>query len=156
MEEISGVLAKAMLVQSGLLPTPPKGGVVLDNACGAGVVTSHLFSALGKTTDVRVVCADLEESMVNNTAERITTNRWNAKATLADAQVCTCFCSASSTWFPCSQALPFPDNHFSHNLMNMGIQVIPDPGLAMKGYLIIFVAPGLPPSQFLGRVIPCS
>ncbi|KAJ7303610.1 hypothetical protein DFH08DRAFT_1089349 [Mycena albidolilacea] len=32
MEEISGVLAKAMLVQSGLLPTPPKGGVVLDNA----------------------------------------------------------------------------------------------------------------------------
>jgi ubiquinone/menaquinone biosynthesis C-methylase UbiE len=36
-------------------------------------------------------------------------------------------------WFSLSQALPFPDNHFSHNLMNMGIQVIPDPRLAMKG-----------------------
>ncbi|KAJ7688093.1 S-adenosyl-L-methionine-dependent methyltransferase [Mycena olivaceomarginata] len=106
MEETSGVLAKAMLVQSGLLPMPPKGG---------GSVTSHLFSALGKTTDVRVVCADLEESMMNSAAERIKKNRWNAEAILADAQ-----------------ALPFPDNHFSHNLMNMGIQVIPDPGLVMK------------------------
>jgi ubiquinone/menaquinone biosynthesis C-methylase UbiE len=92
MEEISGVLANAMLVQSGLLPTPPKGGMVLDNACGGGIVTFHLFSALGETTDVRVVCADLEESMINSAAERIKKNGWNAEAILADAQVCTHFC----------------------------------------------------------------
>ncbi|KAJ7812611.1 S-adenosyl-L-methionine-dependent methyltransferase [Mycena olivaceomarginata] len=63
MEEITGVPAKAMLVQSGLLPTPPKDAVVLDNASGGGVVTSHLFGAIGKATDVRVVCGNFEEYM---------------------------------------------------------------------------------------------
>ncbi|KAF8198845.1 S-adenosyl-L-methionine-dependent methyltransferase [Mycena galopus ATCC 62051] len=115
MEEITSVPAKAMLVQSGLLPTPPKDAKVLDNACGAGVVTSLLLSTIGKTNDIHVVCGDLEEYMVNTTAERIKTNGWNAEATLADAQ-----------------ALPFPENHFTHNAMNFGIQLIPDPALAMK------------------------
>ncbi|KAJ7813849.1 S-adenosyl-L-methionine-dependent methyltransferase, partial [Mycena olivaceomarginata] len=96
MEEITGLPAKAMLVQSGLLPTPPKGAVVLDNTCGGGVVTSHLFGALGKTTDVRVVCGDFEEYMVNSSAERIKKNGW------------------------------------THNLMNFGIQVIPDAALVVK------------------------
>jgi len=116
MEEITGVPAKAMLIQSGLLPTPPDGALVLDNACGGGVVTSLLFDAIkGQTNDVRVVCGDLEDYMVKSAAERIKTNEWNAEATVADAQ-----------------ALPFPENHFSHTLMNFGIQVIPDAALAMK------------------------
>ncbi|KAF8146053.1 hypothetical protein K438DRAFT_1781409 [Mycena galopus ATCC 62051] len=64
------------------------------------------------------MCGDLEEYMVNSTAEHIKTNGWNAEATVADAQ-----------------ALPFPENHFSHNLMNFGIRVIPDQPLAMKGWV---------------------
>ncbi|KAJ6537642.1 S-adenosyl-L-methionine-dependent methyltransferase [Mycena capillaripes] len=114
MEEITGVPAKAMLVQSGLLPTPPKNAVVLDNGCGAGVVASLLFNAIGKTSDVHVVCADLESYMVQSAAERIKTNGWDAEATVADAQ-----------------ALPFPDNHFTHNLINIAIQII-DADLATK------------------------
>jgi ubiquinone/menaquinone biosynthesis C-methylase UbiE len=141
MEEITGLPANAMLVQSGLLPTPPKGAVVLDNACGGGIVTSHLFGALGKTTDVRVVCGDFEEYMVNSSAERIKKNGWNGEAVVADAQVRICLL-LNSTWTYLRivglgtvifQALPFPDNHFSHNLMNFGIQVIPDAALVVKG-----------------------
>lgn len=87
MEEITGVPAKAMLVKSGLLPIPPKNAVVLDNACGGGVVASLLFNAIGNTSDVRVVCGDVEEYMVQSAAERIKVNGWNGEATLADAQV---------------------------------------------------------------------
>jgi ubiquinone/menaquinone biosynthesis C-methylase UbiE len=87
MEEITRVPAKAMLVQSGLLPSPPKGAVVLDNACGGGVVTAQLFDAIGKESDVRVVCGDLEDYMVKSAAERIKVNGWNAEATIVDAQV---------------------------------------------------------------------
>ncbi|KAJ6496206.1 S-adenosyl-L-methionine-dependent methyltransferase [Mycena sanguinolenta] len=115
MEEITGVPAKAMLVQSGLLPTPPPNAKVLDNACGGGLLTSLLFDAIGKSTDTTVVCGDLEEYMVRSSADRIKSNGWNAEATVADAQ-----------------ALPFSDNHFSHNLMNFGMQLIPDPALAVK------------------------
>ncbi|KAJ7698033.1 S-adenosyl-L-methionine-dependent methyltransferase [Mycena rosella] len=115
MEEITGVPAKAMLVQSGLLPTPPKDALVLDSACGGGVVTTVLFNVIGKTSDVRVVCGDLEEYMVTSAAERIKANGWNAEATVVDAQ-----------------AVPFPDSHFTHNLMNFGMQVIPDNALVVK------------------------
>ncbi|KAF7364276.1 Methyltransf-25 domain-containing protein [Mycena sanguinolenta] len=115
MEEITGVPAKIMLVQSGLLPTPPQNAKVLDNACGSGVLTSLLFDAIGNSTDTAVVCGDLKEHMANSAWERIKANGWNAEATVAD-----------------SQALPFPDNHFSHNLMNFGMQLMPDPALAIK------------------------
>ncbi|KAJ7126011.1 S-adenosyl-L-methionine-dependent methyltransferase [Mycena epipterygia] len=98
-----------------MLPTPPKNALVLDNACGRGVVTSILFDAIGKTNDVRVVCGDLENYMVQSTAERIKANGWNAEAVVIDAQ-----------------AVPFPDNHFTHNLMNFGIQLIPDTALVVK------------------------
>ncbi|KAJ7159297.1 S-adenosyl-L-methionine-dependent methyltransferase [Mycena crocata] len=115
MEEITGVPAKAMLVQTGLLPTPLKDAFVLDNACGGGVVASLFFNTAGKTSDVRFVCGDLEDYMVKSSAERIQANGWNAEATIVDAQ-----------------ANPFPENHFTHNLMNFGIQVIPDNALALK------------------------
>jgi ubiquinone/menaquinone biosynthesis C-methylase UbiE len=75
-----------MLSQSGLLPTLPKNAVMLDNACGGDVLTSLLFDAIGKTSDIRVVCGDLEEYMVKSAAERIKVNGWNAEATVADAQ----------------------------------------------------------------------
>ncbi|KAJ7097166.1 S-adenosyl-L-methionine-dependent methyltransferase [Mycena belliarum] len=115
MEEFTSPPAKAMLVQAGLLPSAPAGALVLDNACGAAVVATVLFDALGKTSDVRVVCSDLEEAMVKTAAERIAHSGWNAEARVADAQ-----------------ALPFPDNHFTHNLMNIGIQLIPNIPLALK------------------------
>ncbi|KAJ7021886.1 S-adenosyl-L-methionine-dependent methyltransferase [Mycena alexandri] len=116
MGAVMGVPAKAMLGQAGLLPTPPDNAVILDNACGAGLLTSILFKAIGNSGGVRVVCGDIEEHLIKSTVEMIKENGWNAEATIADAQ-----------------ALPFPDNSFTHNLMNFGIQVIPDTDLVVKG-----------------------
>ncbi|KAJ7665060.1 S-adenosyl-L-methionine-dependent methyltransferase [Mycena polygramma] len=117
MEEITGIPAKAMLVQSGLLPTPPAGALVLDNACGGGLLASLIFNTIEKpqATDMRVVCGDVEEAMVQKAKARIEGNGWNGEARVADAQ-----------------ALPFPDDHFTHNLMNFGIQLIPDATLVAK------------------------
>ncbi|KAF8198787.1 S-adenosyl-L-methionine-dependent methyltransferase [Mycena galopus ATCC 62051] len=116
MEEITSVPAMAMLSQSELLPTPPKNAKILNSACGRGIVAAVLLNTLGNlASDVRVVCGDRDEEMVKSAAERIKTNGWNAEATNADPQ-----------------SLPFPDNHFSHNVMNFGIQSIPDPASAMK------------------------
>ncbi|KAJ7641565.1 S-adenosyl-L-methionine-dependent methyltransferase [Roridomyces roridus] len=124
MEEITGIPAKAMIQQAGLLPTPPHDAVVLDNACGGGLVASLLFDAVGKDA-VRVVCSDLEEYMVKSAAERIKKNGWNAEVKVADAQ-----------------ALPFADNHFTHVLMNFAIQMIPDKELAFKESLRVLKQSG--------------
>ncbi|KAJ7193847.1 S-adenosyl-L-methionine-dependent methyltransferase [Mycena pura] len=120
MEEITGTPAHAMLVQAGLLPTPPVGARVLDNACGGGVVAARLFGAIGPgtTTDLHVVCGDLAEYMVKSAAERIEKHSWNAEAKVVDAQARELEC--------------LPDNHFTHTLMNFGIQFIPNNVLAVE------------------------
>ncbi|KAF7324014.1 Methyltransf-25 domain-containing protein [Mycena kentingensis (nom. inval.)] len=115
MEEITGIPARAMLAQTGLLPSPPAGALVLDNACGGGVVAQLLFNELAPGSDLKLVCGDLEEYMVESTKGRIAKNGWNAEALVVDAQ-----------------AISFPDNHFTHAVMNFGIQVIPDQALAVK------------------------
>ena len=89
MEEVTSVPAKAMLVQSGLLPNPPSNAVVFDNACGTGIVTSALFNAVGNDSGVKIVCGDLEKGMVETASKRIEANNWNAEAKVADARVLT-------------------------------------------------------------------
>ncbi|KAJ7138094.1 S-adenosyl-L-methionine-dependent methyltransferase [Mycena epipterygia] len=97
MEEITGVPAQSMLLQAGLLPTPPTDAVILDNACGGGVVTALLFGTIGKT----MMCASSGAT-------------WRV------------------IWYMDAQAIPFPDNHFTRNLRNFGVQVIPDTTLVVK------------------------
>ena len=46
-ETATGVPAQAMLEQYGLLIIQPPHAVILDNACGADVVTARLFEAVG-------------------------------------------------------------------------------------------------------------
>ncbi|KAJ7052130.1 S-adenosyl-L-methionine-dependent methyltransferase [Mycena amicta] len=115
MGEVTGVPAHAMLVQSGLLPKPPSGALVLDNACGGGIVADKLFEKIGSGGELKLVCGDLEEAMVKSVKEKISERGWNAEALVVDAQ-----------------AIPFSQNHFTHTVMNFGIQVIPDNALAMK------------------------
>ncbi|KAJ7248968.1 S-adenosyl-L-methionine-dependent methyltransferase [Mycena rebaudengoi] len=115
MEEFTDIPAKALLAQSGLLASPSPNVVVLDNACGSGVITRLLFDTIGNDRGVRVVCGDLEERMIQFVSERIKANAWNAEAKIVDAQ-----------------AIPFADNYFTHNLMNFGMQLIPDGPLALR------------------------
>ncbi|KAK6978214.1 Methyltransf-25 domain-containing protein [Favolaschia claudopus] len=144
MEQMSTTSATALLIQAGLLPvsSPPSPTStensqlrILDNACGAGIVTSLFLDALTiskakDTSNVRVTCADFEPQMVKLAKERIEKNGWNenqrVEAVVADAQ-----------------ALPFEDNHFTHVLMNMGIQVVPDPALVVKESLRVLSPSGV-------------
>ncbi|KAJ7706849.1 S-adenosyl-L-methionine-dependent methyltransferase [Mycena rosella] len=104
-----------MLLQSGLLPEPAANAVVLDNACGSGVLATILFNTVGVDSGVKVVCGDLAEVMVETASKRIQENNWNAEARIADAH-----------------QLPFPDDYFTHNLMNFGIQLVSNSELALK------------------------
>lgn len=62
--------------------------IVLDNACGTGVVTAllHEKATWGETD--RIVAGDFSESMVKGLKERIEGMKWlNTEAKVVDAQV---------------------------------------------------------------------
>lgn len=62
--------------------------LLLDNACGAGVVTKYLFELEGmEGREVQVVAGDFEGKMVELMQARVEKNGWNAKALIVDAQV---------------------------------------------------------------------
>ncbi|CAD6591728.1 MAG: hypothetical protein ASARMPREDX12_005395 [Alectoria sarmentosa] len=110
-ETATGPPAEALLSSCGLLPTQPAGSVILDNACGAGVVTARLMEGGGSSNkDLSVVCGDLDQTMVDLVAQRIKENGWQAKAERLDAQ-----------------SVPYDDKHFTHVLMNFGPQLMSDP-----------------------------
>ncbi len=116
-ETATGVPARAMLEQCGLLPSPPPDAVILDNACGAGIVTARLFESAGSDRhDLNVVCGDLDQTMVELSEQRIKANNWkNAQAKRLDAQ-----------------ALPYGAEAFTHVMMNFGPQLMSDPILALR------------------------
>ncbi|KAK6981140.1 Methyltransf-25 domain-containing protein [Favolaschia claudopus] len=136
MEQMSSPSATALLVQTGLLPVPPSSESnpvklrILDLACGAGVITSLFFNSLANTNtsnaEAHVACGDLEPQMVKLAQKRIERNGWNAEAVVLDAQ-----------------AMPFPDNHFTHVLMNMGIQVVPDQARVIQESFRVLAPSGL-------------
>jgi methylase of polypeptide subunit release factors len=64
--------------------------VVLDNACGTGIVSAKLMEMVGDqhATKVSLTCADISERLLVSVKERIERTPWpNAKTVIADAQV---------------------------------------------------------------------
>ena len=87
-ETATGPPAQALLSRCGLRPDPPNNAIILDNACGAGVVTARLLEAVGLSIKgLSVVCGDLDQTMVDMVAQRIKENSWPATAEKLDAQV---------------------------------------------------------------------
>lgn len=115
-ETATGVPARAMLEQCGLLPVPPANAVILDNACGAGIVTARLFESVGSSRhDLAVVCGDLDEVMVAMSEQRSRANGWNTRVKRLDAQ-----------------DMDYGAEEFTHVLMNFGPQLMSDPMLALR------------------------
>lgn len=89
-ERVTGPPARHMIRKVGLLHAGQGPFVVLDNACGTGVVTYQLYEMLDESAKerLRLTCGDLSERMVQATQERINANEWKgAKAQVVDAQV---------------------------------------------------------------------
>lgn len=90
-EKVTGPHARLLLEQAGLREAPGP-LVVLDNACGTGVVSSLLYDSdlLGTSAkeNLQVTCGDFSEVMVQAVRERINGSNWKgANAQLVDAQV---------------------------------------------------------------------
>lgn len=91
--DIMGPFADLLLQQASFPPSSDSRLVVLDNACGSGVVSSHILSLLSPNAKARLdlTCADISEAMITNMTRRIETSGWNnVHAVIADAMVCLC------------------------------------------------------------------
>jgi len=117
--------ARPLLVAAGL-PAPPtspaKSVVLLDNACGSGVVTATLLEMLdeqGRTASkegLKVTCADLQEPMINYVKERMEKEKWEGvEAKLVDAQ-----------------DTKLPSSTYTHILTAFGIMLLANPSAALK------------------------
>ncbi|PLB33453.1 gliotoxin thiomethyltransferase [Aspergillus candidus] len=88
-EKITGLFAQPLIDQSGIATSFQKPLVVLDNACGTGIVSSFLNQKIHYKTRKRwkLVCSDLTQEILDYTRQRIRDEAWmNAKAKLVDAQ----------------------------------------------------------------------
>lgn len=64
--------------------------VVLDNACGTGVISAQLYEMLDESVkdEMQLVCGDNSERMVEYVKQKIQDDGWKgAKAEIVDAQV---------------------------------------------------------------------
>ncbi|KAI9747412.1 MAG: hypothetical protein M1835_002112 [Candelina submexicana] len=136
-EELTGHYASFLIRQAGLLSTESNAPlVVLDNACGSGVVSSLLYKMLdeGSKSRLRLTCSDLSELFVKSVSERIEEEGWKG----AEAKVID------------MQKMNLPSNHFTHVLTNFGISFIADPSAALNGWYpdvaaALATLPGPPP-----------
>ena len=99
--DIMGPFADLLLEQASFPPVSDSSLVVLDNACGSGVVSSHILSKLSPEVNARLdlTCADISETMIVNIRRRIETSGWsNVRAIVADAMVYFNPCLTARKW----------------------------------------------------------
>jgi ubiquinone/menaquinone biosynthesis C-methylase UbiE len=87
---VTGPPARHMIRQAGLLQVERGPLVVLDNACGLGIVTSLLYEMLqeGAKDGLQITCGDISEGMVQGVQHQIDTDKLKgASAQVVDAQV---------------------------------------------------------------------
>ncbi|KAI0718702.1 S-adenosyl-L-methionine-dependent methyltransferase [Cerioporus squamosus] len=98
--------------------------VVLDNACGTGVVTLNIYETLPPAAKARlhVICGDFSPGMVKSVQERIEQDGWtSASAKLIDAQ-----------------KMDLPSNHFTHVITNFALIPVPNPrALLAESYRVL-------------------
>jgi ubiquinone/menaquinone biosynthesis C-methylase UbiE len=115
-ERTTGAFAVDMIRQSGLAEGDHEKLVVLDNACGTGVVSATLIEGgllnASALTNLDLTCADFAEHMINATKIRAEENGWTPlpKTVQADAM-----------------DTRLPSAHFTHILFNFGPMLLAVP-----------------------------
>jgi len=118
LEMITGPSAQQLIHQAGLFGVTQGPLVVLDNACGSGIVTSLLYQNLDASAKERLglTCGDVAQEMVAVIQQRITDNNWEGATTrIVDAQ-----------------NTGLPDSYFTHVVTSMGVMHMPDSESAVK------------------------
>ncbi|OCT47889.1 hypothetical protein CLCR_03766 [Cladophialophora carrionii] len=89
-DNIMGPFADTVLRTAKFPPAGDSPLVVLDQACGSGVVSSHIMSRLSSDDRARLdlTCADISEPQIAQMTKRIEASGWhNARAVTNDAMV---------------------------------------------------------------------
>jgi len=96
--------------------------VVLDNGCGYGIVTKCIFErvkehkATQKAATLKVVCADLQENMVDGVRARAMKENWlGVECKVVDAM-----------------EMDFKSDTFTHVFSNFLVQLLPDTNSSLK------------------------
>lgn len=115
-ERTTGPFAELMIRQSGLPSNPLDRLVVLDNACGTGVVATKLFEGnlLDDATRAKlaVTCADFSQAMVDATREKAVKNGWPSATDIVVAD---------------GMDTKFPSSHYTHVFFNFGPSLLRNP-----------------------------
>lgn len=92
-EKVTGQFAQTLIDQSGLIAdanaNPEKSLVVLDNACGTGIVSGLLHHQLNDKAkrNWKLTCGDISEGMLEYTRRRVRREGWeNTETKIVDAQ----------------------------------------------------------------------
>jgi ubiquinone/menaquinone biosynthesis C-methylase UbiE len=111
-----------LLQQAGLAPSTGKEDlVIIDQACGGGITSQILWETLGDEGKriATLKCGDFSEGMVASAKSRMDRLGWGQKGS---AEVI----DAMDT--------KLPSDHFTHVIMNFGINAVPDSDAALKGH----------------------
>ncbi len=87
-EKITGLFARPLINQSGIA-SYEKRPVILDNACGTGVISSVLNSTVSDKIkkDWELTCGDLSQPMVEHTQQRAIEEGWyNTEVKIVNTQ----------------------------------------------------------------------
>ena len=113
-EDITGQFAKLLIDQTGLVANskvnPDKPLVVLDNACGTGIVSSILQQELDDQikSNLKLTCGDLSPGMLDYVKHRISQENWqNVEVKTVDVQ-----------------DSGLPSSHFTHVIASFGEQYL--------------------------------
>lgn len=103
------------IAQTVIKRTPPitSNSIVLDNACGPGIVTGQIMKQLPSNTSPHFFAADFSPAML----EQLRKHDWASKvqSEVMDAQ-----------------ELKYPDENFTHSFTNFALMAMPDPLKAAK------------------------
>ncbi|RMZ91082.1 hypothetical protein DV736_g1680, partial [Chaetothyriales sp. CBS 134916] len=115
-ERITGQHAKQVIEQAGVMEYAEQHDrlTILDTACGTGVVSSLIVSALAFSSSsqakLQLTCADLSESMIASVQKRIELKKWPATAVKAGGM-----------------DTGLPSDHFNFVFCNFGPSILPSP-----------------------------
>ncbi|KAL4778338.1 S-adenosyl-L-methionine-dependent methyltransferase [Aspergillus varians] len=116
-ETLTGIFAPPLINQSGIASYPGR-AVVLDNACGTGIISSTLNTTLSDQVkkDWELTCADFSPAMIDQAQQRAIDEGWqNAEAKLVDAQ-----------------DTQLPSGYYTHIFTAFAFPMIPDTEAALR------------------------
>lgn len=88
-ERLTGTFAMPLVEQSGILSSKERPLIILDNACGTGVLSDKLHKSLDgeAKSSMQLTCSDISEVMLEIIKRRINEEGWkNTETKIVDAQ----------------------------------------------------------------------